>query len=123
MSYPGAGVGVAAPRFVHSCNIENKSSNNVNVQIVYRKVEREGGLVEGVTSNFDIPASGNYQVAERVIECGSFQCRDTIESIEITRADGQTQKLTAPFDGVFSPQLDWLFVIDENQIHSVKKND
>ncbi|CAF1134716.1 unnamed protein product [Adineta steineri] len=121
MSHPG--VGVAAPRYVHSCIIENKSSNNVNVQIVYRKVEREGGLVEGEISNFDIPASGNYQVAERVIEYGSFQCRDTIESIEITRVDGQTQKLTAPFDGVIGPALDWLFVIDENQIHSVEKND
>ncbi|CAF0939352.1 unnamed protein product [Adineta steineri] len=116
MNYPG--VGLAAPRYVHSCIIENKSSNNVIVQVVYQKVAGEGGLVEGVTSNFDIPAGGNYQVAERIQDHGSFTTRNTIESIEITRVDGQTQKLTAPFDGVFSPQLDWLFVIDENQIHS-----
>ena len=65
---------------------------------------------------------GTFQAQERIVDHGSYQTRKEIAGIEVIRMNGQRQKLIAPFDGVHGIELDWLFVIDNWQIHSVNKN-
>jgi hypothetical protein len=113
-------VGIAAPRIVHGCTIKNDSAGSVKVRISYEEVSREGEDVHHDFFETDIPMGETFRVEERLFSMGSYQIRKTINSIQVTRADGRIQKLTAPFDGVTSPHGNWLFVIDDSQIKSTK---
>jgi hypothetical protein len=46
MNVPGFGVGVAAPRLVRSCVIQNNSNGKVNVQILYKTTDSEEDVHE-----------------------------------------------------------------------------
>jgi hypothetical protein len=115
-------VGLAAPNMVFSCTITNNSYDNIRVLILYTGGAREGMGVDQEVANAEIPLGGTFQAEERLMDHGSFQTRKEIVGIEVTRANGQTQKLTAPFVGVRGLQVDWPFVIDDWQIHSGNNN-
>lgn len=110
--------GGAAPSFVLSCILENTSDDDVKVRIKFKVLEG-GNNFRYDTFDTDIPAGDSYQVERRTTDDGFNQ---VVDSIEVIRADGQTQKLTAPFDGVYSIEVDWPFVIDNLEIRSVDKN-
>ena len=107
------------PRMVHQCTIKNNSSDPVQVNIVYQGPPPEGGGNHQEVSAADVPVGGTFRAEERTTNHGSFQTRKEIAGVEVTRADGRKQNLTAPFDGVQGIQLEWLFVVDDSQIHSV----
>ncbi|UJR11363.1 hypothetical protein I4U23_015544 [Adineta vaga] len=119
--YPRS-VGLAAPRFVHSCTIKNNSSGPIRVQILYKGPAAQGTGDHQETSVADIPIGGTYQAKERVTNHGSYQTRKEIAGIKVVRVNGQKHQLLAPFDGVNGVELNWLFIIDNWQIHSLNPN-
>ncbi len=120
MSFPRVSLG--APSAVYSCTITNNSYDSIRVLILYAGGAPEGTGVNQEVANADIPPGGTFLVEERLVDQGSYQTRSEIVGIEVTRSNGETQKLTAPFDGVHGIELDWNFVIDNSQIHSGNNN-
>lgn len=112
-------VGMAAPRLVHSCTIRNNSGAPVRVHVLYRGPAPRGSGNQEEVSGADVPAGGVLQAGERVTNHGSYQTRKEIAGVKVTRMNGQKQKLMAPFNGVHSVEVDWLFVVDDWQIHSM----
>lgn len=115
-------VGLAAPRMVPSCIIKNNSNSNIQVQILYKGLAHNGRGADQEVATGIIPTGGTFRAEERTMDHGSYQTRKEIAAIEVTRTNGQKQRLTAPFNGVHRIELDWLFVIDNWQIYSVNKN-
>ncbi|CAF1497095.1 unnamed protein product [Adineta ricciae] len=115
-------VGLAAPRLVHSCTIRNNSNGPVRVQILYKGPSAHGRGDHQEISTADIPSGGSFRAEERVTNHGSYTTRKEIAGIKVARYNGQKQKLYAPFQGVHSVELNWLFVIDDWQIYSVNPN-
>jgi len=109
-------VGVGARREVYSCTVTNNSNDSIGVEVIY------GGWAYKQAANADIPAGGTFRAEDRIENHGSYQARIEIVAIEVTRSNGETQKLTAPFDGVNGIEPDWSFVIDDSQIQSVNNN-
>jgi hypothetical protein len=112
-------IGVATPRLVHGCTIRNESSSDVYVRVLYELIE---GLKEEVHERrveFQLAKGGYTRIAEEEFDKGSFRVRETIRTIEVTRPNGQTQQINAPFENVNGIELDWLFIIDNRSIRSV----
>ncbi|CAF0737847.1 unnamed protein product [Adineta steineri] len=112
-------VGMPAPRFVHSCTIRNNSNGNIKVQILYRGPAPEGQGFQQEASTVDIPVGGYIRAKERSTNHGSYQTRKEIAAIKVLRANGQKQKIVAPFEGVNGVELNWIFIVDNYKIQSV----
>jgi hypothetical protein len=113
-------VGVATPRLVHGCTIRNESNGNAYVRILYELKQGPGDKIHERRVEFQLAKGGQTHIEEEEFDMGSFQVRETIRTIEVTRANGQTQEINAPFENVNSIELDWLFIIDNRNIRSVK---
>ncbi|CAF0936181.1 unnamed protein product [Rotaria sordida] len=119
--YRGGMVGLATPRLVHGCTIRNESNGSVYVRILYEPIKGQRDEIFERRSEFQLPKGGQTHVEEAGFDKGSFEIRETIRTIEVTRANGKTQEINAPFENVDSIELDWLFVIDNTGIRSVKQ--
>ncbi|CAF3334881.1 unnamed protein product [Rotaria socialis] len=119
--HDGRIVGLATPCLVHGCTIRNESSTSVYVRLLYQPIKNQQQVFERRTE-FQLAKGGETHIKEEEFDKGSFQIRETIQTIEVTRADGRIQEINAPFDKVDSIELDWLFIIDHANIRSVKQN-
>ncbi|CAF2758250.1 unnamed protein product [Rotaria sp. Silwood2] len=120
--YRGGMVGLATPCLVHGCTIRNESNANVNVRILYQPIKGQRDEVFERRSEFQLAKGTQTYVDEVTFDKGSFQIRETIQTIEVTRPNGRVQEINEPFENVNSIELDWLFIIDNTNIRSVKRN-
>ncbi len=117
----GGRVGRAAPCLVHGCTIRNESNGSVYVRILYEPVHGEKEETFERRVEFQLEKGGQTYIEEEEFDKGSYQIRETIQTVEVTRANGQIQVINAPFDNVNSIELNWLFVIDNTSIRSIKQ--
>ncbi|CAF0929012.1 unnamed protein product [Adineta steineri] len=115
-------VGRAAPCLVHACTITNKSNGNVYVRVLYEPVRKQDDDIHERRVEFELAKNAQTQVEEAEFDMGSYQMREAIRTIEVTRANGQTQEINAPFDNVNGVELDWLFIIEDRNIRSIQPN-
>ncbi|CAF1007852.1 unnamed protein product [Adineta ricciae] len=111
-------IGRAAPCLVHGCTIRNNSSGSIYVRILYEPITTHDGNVHERRVEFQLGKRSETKVDEEEFNMGSYQVRETIRTVEVTRANGQVDELHAPFDNVNGIELDWLFVIEERTIKS-----
>ena len=111
--------GVATPRLVHGCTIRNESTGDVYVRILYELQQDSKENVHERRVEFQLAKGRQTRIDEEEFDKGSYQVRETIRAIEVTRANGQTQQIDAPFDNVHGIELDWLFIIDNRNIKSI----
>src|SRR5690242_5338053 len=114
-------VGLATPCLVHGCTIRNESNGNVYVRILYEPIQGRRDEVHERRVEFQLTKGSEIHIEEEEFDKCSFQIRETIRTIEATRANGQTQVINVPFDNVNSIELNWLFIIDNRSIRSVKR--
>lgn len=98
------------PTDVYSAIIYNAQDSKISCRIVWSKpsnAEEEDGL-------FTIDKGKYYTVNEKQIDMGDWVARGAIHQIQCGDL-----VLTAPFDGVNSPSVNWKFRIESNEIVSV----
>jgi hypothetical protein len=115
-------IGRAAPQLVHACTIQNQCRDNVYVRVLYEPVRSSGDQVHERRVEFQLGQRGQTMIDEEGFDMGSFQIREAIRTVEVTRPNGRMQEIHAPFDNVHGVELDWLFVIDESNIRSMPRN-
>lgn len=115
----GGMIGRAAPCLVHGCTIRNESNGSLYVRIFYEPVRGPADDVHERRVEFQLAKGGKTSIDEEGFDMGSYQIREAIRAIEVTRANGSVQEITAPFDNVNSIELDWLFVVDDRSIRSL----
>ncbi|CAF4881340.1 unnamed protein product, partial [Rotaria sp. Silwood1] len=116
--YRGGMVGLATPCLVHGCTIRNESNDSVYVRILYQPIAGQRDEIFERRCEFQLAKGAQTHVDDETFDKGSFQIRETIQTIEVTRANGRSQEISAPFENVNSIELDWLFVIDNTSIRS-----
>ena len=112
-------VGVATPRLVHACTIRNESTSDVYVRVLYEIAQKSEDEVHERRVEFQLVKGGRTHVDEADFDMGSYQIREAIRAIEVTRANGQSQQIDAPFENVNGIERDWLFIIGNTGIKSV----
>ena len=115
-------IGRAAPCLVHGCTIRNESNGSIYVRVLYEPVGGQSGDTHERRVEFQLAKGGKTTVDEEGFDMGSYQIRETIRTIEVTRANGNVQEISAPFENVNSVELDWLFVVEERNIKSLNPN-
>lgn len=111
-------VGVATPRLVHGCTIRNESTSTVYVRVLYEPIQDSRDEIHERRIEFQLAKGGQTRIDEEEFDKGSFQIRETIRAVEVTRTNGQPQQINAPFDNVNGIELNWLFIIDNRSIRS-----
>ncbi|CAF1267174.1 unnamed protein product [Rotaria sordida] len=114
--------GASRPMGVRSCIIRNDSDQDVYINLVYKQFEDEAESNIAHQHDINLSPGEAYQAVARQVVMGSAKLSADIEVIEITPANNETMKLEQPFDGVEKIERDWLFVIDNEGIHSVGRN-
>ncbi|UJR08144.1 hypothetical protein I4U23_012420 [Adineta vaga] len=117
---PTGMIGRAAPCLVHGCTIWNKSNGNVYVRVLYEPIRTHDDDIHERRVEFQLTKASQTKVDEEEFNMGSYQVRETIRAIEVTRTNGQIQEITAPFENVNGIELDWLFIIEDRNIRSVE---
>ena len=112
-------VGVATPRLVHGCTIRNESTSDVYVRVLYELIQDSKDAAHERRVEFQLAKGRKTRIDEEQFDKGSFQVRETIRAVEVTRTNEQTQQIDAPFENVDGIELDWLFIIDNRNIRSV----
>lgn len=113
-------IGRAAPQLVHACRIQNNSNGDVFVRVLYEPVKDHDDGSHERRVEFQLLKGRRIEISEEEFDMGSFVIRQAIDCIEITRPNGQIQQIQAPFENVMGVELDWLFIIDDRNIQSLK---
>jgi len=102
--------GVKAPRHVYSGTLTNSSEHDVDIEIEY------GGSDESHKEvvNASVPKGGSHTIEGKTASTGEHEQNKVVQKITVKRPDGTTKELTAPFEGVTSPQKNWQFEIGED---------
>ncbi len=111
-------IGVATPRLVHACTIRNESTSGVYVRVLYELIQGSKEELYEKRVEFQLAKGGQTHIDGEILDKGSFQIREAIRTIEITRTNGQTQQINTPFENVNGIEFDWLFTIDNRSIRS-----
>jgi len=111
--------GVCTPCVVHACSIRNQSNDSVYVRVLYEIIQGSNDDTFERRLEFQLGSNRQIHIDEELFDKGSFQIRQTIRSIEVTRPNGNVQHIDAPFENVQGIELDWLFIIDNRSIQSI----
>lgn len=98
------------PRAVYSAVIENTQPQKIQCSITWSKSPNQP--LE--TNLFTVERSQKHLAAEKEVSMGTWVARATIEKIRC----GQ-MTISAPFDKVTGPSLNWRFIVRPNKIESV----
>ncbi|CAF1575153.1 unnamed protein product [Didymodactylos carnosus] len=118
----GGMVGLATPRIVHGCTTRNESNGSVYVRILYEPIRGQEGDIHERRVEFQLAKGRQTHIEEEEFDMGSYQIREAIRTVEVTRANGQIQEINAPFDNVNAIELDWLFIIEDRNIRSLERS-
>lgn len=118
--------GDLAPRNVYSAVIKNQTSDKIHCFVEYRTLSgTDNEVIE-----FDINSNEENKCEEKVHTTGTNNTNasysniypKTIYSINVQKSDGSKLQIVAPFDNVPDKDVrNWKFIVDNDQIHSVKK--
>lgn len=116
MSKPGV-CGVAAPAFVHACVVKNNSDTELTVQVEFTGYQDHHHELADVK----IAAGEEQRIDEKEFDDGEggAKFRKTLNVVRVNKPDGTTMELRAPFEGVRSPKIDWIFEINNDSIKSI----
>ena len=115
-------VGLATPRIVHGCTVRNGSIGDVYVRVLYEPMRDQQDSLHERRLEFQLPRGCQTKIPEERFNMGTYDIREAIRIIEVTRSDGQIQRIQAPFENVYGIELDWFFLIEDRNIKSVKSN-
>lgn len=102
--------GVKAPSHVYSATLNNTGDNDVTVEVQYAGSDASHSETASVT----VPKGGSQTVEEKTVQTDGHEQRKFIQKLTVTSADGNTQELSAPFEGVTSPKQGWQFEVGQN---------
>ncbi|CAF1497995.1 unnamed protein product [Didymodactylos carnosus] len=114
------GPGTRAPRHVYTCVIKNKTNEELTCEVEYRGIDDKHTEV----LNVQIPKGEEQKINEKTFEhdSGTSTGRKTVHRIHVKKYDGKTIEIKEPFENVTSPQQNWEFHINDNEIKSVNPN-
>ena len=115
-------IGRGTPQLVHACTVRNDSRDNVYVRILYEPVRDQKDELHERRVEFQLGRGKQTQINEEEFNMGSYTIREAIRTIEVTRSNGQTQEINAPFENVTGIELDWLFIVEDRNIRSINPN-
>jgi hypothetical protein len=113
-------VGLAAPRVVHACTVRNASPGDVYVRILYEPVRTQSDDSHERRVEFQLIKGAQLHIDEEEFNMGSYTIREVIRTVEVTRANGRVDEISAPFNKVDGVELNWLFIVEAAVIQSVK---
>lgn len=100
-----------SPPVIYSAIIYNGQDSTIECKVTWLKPTEE--LLE--SNSFQIPVRKGYPIGEKLFDMGGWEARAVINKI-----DCGTVSVTAPFEGVTSPSINWRFVVRSKKIFSVK---
>jgi hypothetical protein len=102
-----------APPVIYSAVIQNAQNTPIQCNIKWLKPEKDS--LE--SQLFTVEKYKDVLTNEKLIDMGTWKARATIEEIRCGKL-----VLTAPFEGVTSPTINWHFVVEHDKIKSVGSN-
>jgi hypothetical protein len=102
--------GVKAPSHVYSATLTNSSDNDVTVEVEYTGSDSSQNETVTVT----VPKGGSQSLEEKTVQAGGFEQRKFIQKLTVQSQDGTNSELSAPFQGVTSPQQGWQFEVGQD---------
>jgi len=102
--------GLKAPGHVYSATLTNSSDDDVTVEVQYAGSDDSQNETVTVT----VPKGGSQSLEEKSVQTGEHEQRKFIQNLTVTSANGTTNQLTAPFEGVTSPKQNWQFEVGQD---------
>ncbi|CAF4861582.1 unnamed protein product [Rotaria sp. Silwood1] len=111
---------VRPPAYVRDCIIRNDSDGHVQIRLIYESSPEDNNSTSH--SVVHLGQGQIHRVDEKIVDHGSWTAVQPLQRIEVTRSDGQTMHLAAPFEGVNTVVRNWLFVIENGTIKSTGRS-
>lgn len=108
---------------LHGCTIRNQTNDCVDALVVYKKLSDDQTGSHEFFRRAQIPKASSFRSGMQVVEAAGYQISLPIECIQITYSNGKSIGIEAPFSGVSTVEHDWLFIIDNDGIKSVKRHE
>lgn len=100
-----------SPQIIYSAIIYNGQDSPIDCKVTWLKPNQQ--LQE--SNSFQIPVKKGYPIEEKTFDMGGWEARAIINKI-----DCGSVSVTAPFEGVTNPSVNWRFVVRTKKIFSIK---
>ena len=117
VTHPSRVGGVCPRSSAIGCTVMNKSNSECQVQIRYEADKPYESVVNILHLK---PEQQQHSGIQEFLSDEGIGRRKEINSIKVTRSDGRTDELHAPFEHSIGVQIFLFFTIDDEQIKSVK---